>query len=252
MKEKRKRNKVQLWSVLFWLIIWHVASIMIDSSIIIVSPFVVLKQLFGLINQADFWRTIFYSFIRIITGFLLALLTGSMWAALSARFFMIKQLISPIMITIKTIPVASFIILALFWFSSVNLSIFISFIMVFPIIYTNVLKGIEETDEKLLEMAEVFQISFHYKIRYIYIPQVMPYFRAGCSIALGLCWKSGIAAEVIGIPMGTIGERLQQAKVYLETAEVLSWTVVIVVISLLFESFFLTLLDIIAKEWERM
>ena len=124
--------------------------------------------------------------------------------------------------------------------------------MVFPIIYTNVLKVIEETDEKLLEMVEVFQISFHYKIRYIYIPQVMPYFRAGCSIALGLCWKSGIAAEVIGIPMGTIGERLQQAKVYLETAEVLSWTVVIVVISLLFESFFLTLLDIITKEWERM
>ncbi len=252
VKEKKNRRLSYLWPVIFWLLLWHIVSIIIDSKLILVSPLTVVDHLFVFIKEAEFWSTVLSSFVKIIGGFLLALLTGSMWAALSAKYKGIKQLLWPVILAIKTVPVASFIILALFWFSSQNLSVFISFLMVFPIIYTNVLKGIEETDEKLMEMAEVFQISSINKIRSLYIPQIMPYFRAGCSISLGLCWKSGIAAEVIGMPAGSMGERLQQAKVYWETADVLAWTVVIVIISLVFELLFLKILDKITAWWERM
>ncbi len=252
VKEKKNRRLSYLWPVIFWLLLWHIVSIIIDSKLILVSPLTVVDHLFVFIKEAEFWSTVLSSFVKIIGGFLLALLTGSMWAALSAKYKGIKQLLWPVILAIKTVPVASFIILALFWFSSQNLSVFISFLMVFPIIYTNVLKGIEETDEKLVEMAEVFQISSINKIRSLYIPQIMPYFRAGCSISLGLCWKSGIAAEVIGMPAGSMGERLQQAKVYWETADVLAWTVVIVIISLVFELLFLKILDKITAWWERM
>ena len=252
VKEKKNRRLSYLWPVIFWLLLWHIVSIIIDSKLILVSPLTVVGHLFVFIKEAEFWSTVLSSFVKIIGGFLLALLTGSMWAALSAKYKGIKQLLWPVILAIKTVPVASFIILALFWFSSQNLSVFISFLMVFPIIYTNVLKGIEETDEKLMEMAEVFQISLINKIRSLYIPQIMPYFRAGCSISLGLCWKSGIAAEVIGMPAGSMGERLQQAKVYWETADVLAWTVVIVIISLVFELLFLKILDKITAWWERM
>ncbi|MBR3607589.1 MAG: ABC transporter permease subunit [Lachnospiraceae bacterium] len=252
VKEKKNRRLSYLWPVIFWLLLWHIVSIIIDSKLILVSPLTVVGHLFVFIKEAEFWSTVLSSFVKIIGGFLLALLTGSMWAALSAKYKGIKQLLWPVILAIKTVPVASFIILALFWFSSQNLSVFISFLMVFPIIYTNVLKGIEETDEKLVEMAEVFQISSINKIRSLYIPQIMPYFRAGCSISLGLCWKSGIAAEVIGMPAGSMGERLQQAKVYWETADVLAWTVVIVIISLVFELLFLKILDKITAWWERM
>lgn len=252
VKEKKNRRLSYLWPVIFWLLLWHIVSIIIDSKLILVSPLTVVGHLFVFIKEAEFWSTVLSSFVKIIGGFLLALLTGSMWAALSAKYKGIKQLLWPVILAIKTVPVASFIILALFWFSSQNLSVFISFLMVFPIIYTNVLKGIEETDEKLVEMAEVFQISSINKIRSLYIPQIMPYFRAGCSISLGLCWKSGIAAEVIGMPAGSMGERLQQAKVYWETADVLAWTVVIVIISLVFEVLFLKILDKITAWWERM
>lgn len=252
VKEKKNRRLSYLWPVMFWLLLWHIVSIIIDSKLILVSPLTVVGHLFVFIKEAEFWSTVLSSFVKIIGGFLLALLTGSMWAALSAKYKEIKQLLWPVILAIKTVPVASFIILALFWFSSQNLSVFISFLMVFPIIYTNVLKGIEETDEKLVEMAEVFQISSINKIRSLYIPQIMPYFRAGCSISLGLCWKSGIAAEVIGMPAGSMGERLQQAKVYWETADVLAWTVVIVIISLVFELLFLKILDKITAWWERM
>ena len=44
------------------------------------------------------------------------------------------------------------------------------------------------------------------------------------------------------MPTGSIGERLQQAKVYLDTPDVFAWTLVTVLISLLFEKLFMTAL----------
>lgn len=248
----RNRREIRIWAVIFWLIIWQIASIVIGSDILLVSPVAVIIRLLELAAELEFWQAILYSLVRIIGGFLLALLTGCLSAALSAHFTRVQELLAPLMLVIKTIPVASFIILALIWFSSQNLAIFISFLMVLPIIYTNVLNGIRETDKELLEMAEVFEISGIRRIRYIYVPQVMPYFRAGCTVALGLCWKAGIAAEVIGMPTGSIGERMQQAKVYLDTPDLFAWTLVIIAVSLAFERLFQGLLKVISVRLERM
>ena len=162
------------------------------------------------------------------------------------------ELLAPAMLAVKSIPVASFIILALILFSSRNLAVPISFLIVLPVLYSNVLGGIRAADPQLMEMARVFRIPAGRSIRYVYLPQVMPYFLSACGSALGLCWKSGIAAEVIGMPEGSIGEQLQQAKVYLDTPDLFAWTLVIVLVSLAFERAFLALLRRGAKAMERM
>ncbi|MFR8023128.1 ABC transporter permease [Eisenbergiella massiliensis] len=166
-----------------------------------------------------------------------------MLASLSAAFRFVRDLLAPAMAAIKAVPVASFIILVLIWVPSRNLSVVISFLMVLPVIYTNVLGGILSTDRKLLEMAQVFRIPLFRRIRYIYLSQLLPYLRTGFSLSLGLCWKAGVAAEVIGIPKGSIGEKLYEAKVYLETPDLFSWTLVIVLISVIFEKLFLRFID---------
>ncbi len=114
--------------------------------------------------------------------------------------------------------------------------------MVLPIIYTNVLGGIQSVDRQLLEMAQVFRIPRLRVARYIYLPQIMPCFYSACSVSLGLSWKAGAAAEVIGMPRGSVGERLQQAKVYLDTPDLFAWTLVIVALSLGFEKLVLALI----------
>ena len=118
--------------------------------------------------------------------------------------------------------------------------------MVFPVIYRNVLKGISQTDPKMMEMARVYHLKFRKRLLYLYRPAVMPYLQAGCSVALGMAWKSGIAAEVIGVPVHSIGEKLYMAKIYFSTAELFAWTFVIILVSKLFEKLFLYLLGFAA------
>lgn len=233
----------KLLSAAFWVVIWQLAAVTMGQEILLASPVSVLRRLLQLIPNRDFLNAVLFSFSRIICGFLLACIFAALLAALSSRFTLVKELTSPLISAIKSTPVASFIILVLLWVPSKNLSVVISFLMVTPIIYSSVLGGIAAMDRNLSEMAEVFRVPFIRRLRCLYLPQVMPYFRSACAAGLGLCWKAGIAAEVIGLPDGSIGERLYEAKIYLETPDLFAWTIVIILISLLFERVFMLLLD---------
>lgn len=242
VKSKKQEAIATLCAVAFWLFVWHIVSVAVDSEIVLVSPLSVLQTLWTVLRDPSFLATVGYSASRILGGFFLAMALGVTLAWVSSRLWTVEALLRPITAVIKATPVASFIILVLLWFSSRNLSMIISMLMVFPVIYTNTLKGIQSADEKLLEMARVFHMSAARRLLYIYLPAVLPFFVSACSVSLGLCWKSGIAAEVIGVPGGSIGELLYNAKIFLQTGELLAWTVVIVAVSVLFEKLFMFLL----------
>ncbi len=235
-------NKYRILAVVFWITVWQSASMLISKEMLLASPFAVIKALGFLTGKGVFWLSIFNSFLKILMGFLLAIILGISLAVLSYKMLILKEIISPLMKIIQATPVASFIILALLWVESKNLSILCSFLMVIPVIYVNVLQGIVGTDHKLKEMAYVFQITPFKKVRYIYLPAVMPYFVSASTVGLGLCWKAGIAAEVIGLPKFSIGEQLYEAKIYLMTDELFAWTIVIILISVISERLIIRLI----------
>jgi NitT/TauT family transport system permease protein len=237
-----KKYAYKLFAICFWLLIWELASIMVGNDILLASPIVVFKTLVVLTQSLDFWQTILFSSLRIIAGFVIALLTGTALAILSYRFRVALELISPIMKIIKAMPVASFIILALVWIRNENLSVLISFMMVLPMVYASVAQGLKAADEKLLQMAQVFRLGLWKKVTAIYIPSARPFFLTAVTVGLGFCWKAGIAAEVIGYPVGSIGAKLYEAKLYLMTKELLAWTVVIILISIMLEKVIILLL----------
>ena len=217
-----------------------------------VSPVIAGKRLCQLLPEAHFWSTVLHSTERIMGGFLLGAVTGTVMAVLAFRHRRIEELCYPMVCVMKSTPVASVIILLLMWISSGNLSVGIVFLMTFPILYTNVLEGLQQMDPKLTELAEVFELPKWVRVRWLAIPQMLPYMRAGCALGIGLAWKAGTAAEVIGISGGTIGEKLYQAKIYLETADLLAWTTMILVLSYLFEKLFLGILDMAGERLKRI
>ena len=243
---------IRLWPVVTWLLIWQGLSAYIGHDILLVSPVSVVHRLSQLVREAGFWQSILFSLWHITAGFLLAAVLGVLFAALAARYECIESFLAPAILLFKATPVASFIILILIWVSSRNLSVLISFLMVLPIVYTNVLSGIRSADPKLLEVADVFRITKLRRIVYIYVSQVMPFFRSACIVGLGLCWKAGIAAEVIGIPKGSIGEKLYMAKIYLATPDLFAWTATIIIVSVLFERLFMLLIKLLINKIERL
>jgi len=247
----RHRGRLRLWAVLVWLAVWQAAGMILAAAwphghLLLATPVEALVRLAQLAGSADFWGAVAASALRIVGGFLASCGLAVALAALASRFRPVEELLMPVVAVIKAVPVVSFIILALVWLDVGNLSAFISALMVFPPVYLNVCAGIGTADRKLLEMARVFRVPLGRRLRGIYLPAVLPHFRSAVSLALGLCWKAGIAAEVIGLPAGTVGEKLYQAKVYFETGDLFAWTAVIVAVSAAFEKLFLRLVDALA------
>ena len=251
MKELLKKNSIRkTLAVALALLVWQAGAMVLDMHLLLVTPLEVVRRLVTLVGESGFWRTLLFSFSRIVLGFLLAFALGCLLGVLSGKWPLLETLLWPYVITIKTVPVASFIIISLIFFSARQLSTFISFLMVFPVIYSNVLEGIRSTDRELMEMAQVFRIGWWRRLGYIYLPHLKPFLFSACSVALGMSWKSGVAAEVIGVASGSIGEKLYESKIYFLTEDLLAWTVVIVLVSVLFEKLFLRLMKALFDRWE--
>ncbi len=239
-------------SILFWLILWQFAAMLLDKQIILVTPIAAVKRLSQLCFEADFIKTVLNSFLRIGGGFFAGVIAGTALAVLSESFSLAKAVISPAMSAVKAVPVASFIIFALLFLKSSALSFLISSLMVTPVIFEAVSKGIGNADEKLSEAARLFELSAAKKARYLYFPSVMPFLTAAFRTGAGLAFKSGTAAEVIGQPDFTLGDMLYRSKIYLETADLFAWTIVIILLGKLFELLVTSLLDILYKRSQHL
>ena len=225
----------KLLAAAFWLGVWQLLYLIVKQEILIVSPVRVLQRLFELAQDGSFWLTALYSMLRILVGFAIGLLTGTVLAVLTSASQIMYDIFHPVISIIKATPVASFIILALVWIQSAQVPAFTSFLMVTPIVWGNVTSGIQKTDKRLLQMAHSYRFGSVKIVKRVYIPSVMPYFTAACTTGLGLAWKAGIAAEVLANTQLSIGGQIYNSKIYIETADLFAWTVVVIIMSVILE-----------------
>ena len=247
-----KKRLITAGTVVFWILVWQAAAMLVGKSLLLASPVEVAHRLIELIPENTFLSSVLFSTGKIMLGFFSGTVIGVVFAVLSGKFVFFEKLFSPLITAVKAVPVASFTILALIWISSADLSVLITLLIAVPVVYSNVFEGIRATDPKLKVMADIFHISPFKRFVGVYLSQIMPYFRSAVRLAVGLCWKSGVAAEVIGTPKGSIGEKLYNSKIYLETADLFAWTFVIIILSLITERLLLLLTDIAVKRIEKL
>ncbi len=245
MRIKWKKRIYLIISLVFWLCLWQYAAARLDQSIFLPYPKAVWESLVELVSSEPFFVIVKSSLLHIAGGFFMALLLGLVLAVVCSFSDFVAALLMPVLKLIKTVPVVSFVILVLLWVDAEKISIVISFLIVLPVIYENVRRGIRETDPKLLEMSRVFSVGFFRRLRYIFLPTAIPYSTAACSVGLSLCWKAGIAAEIIGLSADSIGRQLYDAKLYLDTAALFAWTIIVIVVSVAFEWVVMVLLRLV-------
>ncbi len=245
LKKKPARYKKAILRVLvvvIWILIWEGISLQVSQELLVPSPVQVFMKIFQLMQTASFWQITALTVSRITIGFLLGSVAGVLFAILTSISPVANAFFKPILGIVKATPVASFIILALVWIKGGQIPAFISSLMVFPIIWGNVVKGITQTDPKLLEMARMYHIKKLVIVKKIYISSVLPFFLPAAMTSMGLAWKAGIAAEVLSTPQLAIGTAIYDAKLYLETVDLFAWSIVIIVISVLLEKIMLSIL----------
>ena len=244
-------KKIIKYSViaLLWLGIWQIIAMAVGKELLFPTPWAVLVRLGELMLTADFYKTVGYSLLRILIGMIIGTLIGALGGLLTAFSRLARDFFAPLLAVVKSTPVASFIILLVLWISRDVTPLIIALMMVTPVVWTNMETGILNTDKALLEMARVYKMSRAAKIRHIYLPSIAPYFIASLKASLGMAWKAGIAAEVLLVPLISIGKMISDSTILLETVDLFAWTVVVVVLSVIIEKLMVFLLKITLKKY---
>lgn len=227
----------------FLIFLWEIFSLIINKEIYLPTPISTFKVLFTLLTEKSTYQIILMSTYRTILGILISCVFGIMLGILCGLNDFFYNLLNPIVVVIRSTPVVSIIILAIIWLKSTNVPIFASFLMCFPIIFSNVTAGIKQTDSKLLQMAQVYNIKKTDIIKSIYLHSILPYIYSAIISSIGVAWKATSAAEVLSMPKYSIGSQLFLAKTHLEPATLFAWTFIIVVISNLFEKIFIRIFN---------
>ncbi len=233
--------------IIFWLTLWYIGAWAVNNPLIFPTPTETFIRLCELMLMKQFWYFTVLSLLRILIGIAIAIPAAFITSAVCSCSKIAKKLFEPAVLLMKSTPVVSFILIAIFIFEREIIPSTITFIMIFPVLYRNLCEGISQTSRELLEMAYVFRIPWILKIRNIYFPSIMPYFCSALTTSVGLAIKAGIAAEVVAYIPNSIGKRLSDAKSYMEPADLLAWTAVIIILSLLIEKVIGILLSAIGR-----
>lgn len=234
MKTLKKIGRALLVAA-FWLCVWALAAHQFGKPLLFPSPLSVIKTLGELLQTKEFYVATGTSLGNILFGTLSAILCACLLVIVTSKIRFVRELIHPVMAVVKATPVASFIILMLLFLGPVKVPSFITFLIVLPIVWTNLDEGIQNIDPQLTEVTKMYRFSLSKRLRVLIFPSVKPYFLSACKTAIGLAWKAGVAAEIIAMPPNTIGTMIGEAKLYIMSAEMFAWTLTVVLLSLAIE-----------------
>ena len=215
----------------FWLAVWALAAALVAQPLILPGPGAVALALLRLVCDGDTWAILAGSGARILGGLALAAVCGGVLAGVSVRSRTFSRLVAPALSFVKATPVACVVVLLLIWLGSASVSIAAVFLMALPGVYFSLVEGLTQADKPLEQMFRLHGVRGWRLFCAHTWREVLPFALSCARAVIGMSWKAGVAAELIGMAAGTVGERIYQAKLLIETADLLAWTVLVVAAS---------------------
>lgn len=215
----------------FWLAVWAFAAALVAQPLILPGPGAVALALLRLVCDGGTWAILAGSGARILGGLALAAVCGGVLAGISSRSRAFARLVAPALSFVKATPVACVVVLLLIWLGSARVSIAAVFLMALPGVYFSLVEGLAQVNKPLEQMFRLHGVRGWRLFCAHTWREVLPFVLSCAQAVIGMSWKAGVAAELIGMAVGTVGECIYQAKLLIETADLLAWTVLVVAAS---------------------
>ena len=237
MKNKSKYNSLfSTASIILLFIIWQVYSIYVNNATLMPTPLSVLQRFMDMLCEKETYITLFTSLGRLLFSLVLAILLGTIFGLLSGVNDKVEAFFRPIIITIRTLPVISIIVVILIIFGNTVTLYIISLFLLVPIIYQAELDGIRNIDSSLLDVLRLDTDNVNkVVVKSVYLPLSIPFLRSALIDAVGLGFKVLVIAEYIAQTKVSIGRTIYMNKVNLDFTGVFAWTLMLLIFVLLIE-----------------
>jgi NitT/TauT family transport system permease protein len=236
LRSKSKKELLYtLLSVISLLVLWKVISMIVDKEILIPSPETTFLEIIRIVKSPNFVVSVTNTLRRALIGFGMAFAAGITLGMAGGFWKPIYHLLKPIVLVNRAVPTMAIILLALIWLQSDKAPILVGFVVIFPVLYENVVQGIRNVDVKLVEMMDIYNVSKLGRLKDLYIPSIRSYLYSGMAAAMGLNLKIIIAAEVLSQPRMSMGTSFQIERVNLNTAGVFAWSIITILLAAILE-----------------
>lgn len=241
-------NSLSTLSVFIILIIWQLYAIKVNNEFLMPTPMIVFKDLLILLGEGKTYFIIFMSLSRLAISVAIASFLALLFGLLAGVFYQVEAFFKPIVVTLRTLPVVSIVVVVLILYGNTFSLYLISFLLLFPIIYQAELEGIKNIPQDLLDVLslECNHCPFEV-IKMVYYPLALPYFKTGMLQSTGLAIKVLVVAEYLSQTQISIGREIYFNRINLEYANVFAWTIILIIIVLVIEHFIQKYLKIVKK-----
>ncbi len=239
-----------LFGVGLFLLVWYIVSLIVGIEMVLPSPKDAVLKLFNLFGQNSFWLAVGNTTLRVLISFIISVLLAVIFAIVSYLIPIFGKIINPIIVIFRAVPTMSIILLALIWMKSNTAPLLIAFLILFPQLYASFYSALKGINDDLIDMSKAFNVPIKTQIFKLYVPSVLPQSLDSMRANISLCVKVTIAGEVLAQTMNSMGLFMQISKIYFDTAELLGWTVMAIILSYLLESIFI-MIKFFAVRWKR-
>ena len=248
----RKNWTAYLLSALAILVMWGAwvaAYFAVGNEYVVPAFSQTMREVGALFADPAFWESFGGTLWRTAAGWLLAFAFAVLFAAASAASRKFRVFFAPFVSVFRTLPTMAITLMLLIWSTPRVAPVIVTFLMLFPVTYAQLMAAYGGIDEKLFEMARVYGVPKGEVLLKIAVPGMLPsvFSQAGANLSLAL--KVTVSAEVLVSTFRSLGGMMHEAANYLQVAQMFALTVLALLLGGLFE-FALGFLTRITRRWK--
>ena len=184
------------------LVIWQLVAVTTESRIL-PAPADVAEAMIEQVRDGTLFDAFSVSLSRLVVGFLLALLVGSVLGLAMGMSSRVDAILHDFVVVGLTFPYLIWGLLVAMWFGFEGQGpIVVVFIAGLPYVMLNVSEGVRDVSKELRDMARAYEVPAGRVVRHVVLPSLAPFFFASMRYGLANGWKGLVLAEVFAATSG--------------------------------------------------